>query len=503
MIRRYAGAGEFHRIDCRFPGSSTSGSVLASLRRRLIRLTLSEENPSIIVEKAAQTISQAFGCPCSFVEGDLISEKTSSCTALVVHSDGYRVGALLLGNYGNSLEKYDREELQEIADLVGLCAVQAHQTRTIIELQGESEDMLFHAPDAIFIIALDGIVRMANRRALDFIGIEAKDVEGHPLGDVLGWTMPDPDKMLELARIAEPVEIEINGPMGNRLASLTLTQVGDGGKLDPILCVVRDITKERQAQLALRRGERASLMGETVEYLLHEVNNPLAALLASATHAHKRSKELSRYLEQLVCDRENNGADDSAGPLVEAIKQMNQSLTGICSSGNRIRDTMASLRSIRSDANATGPELIDVSFELGLAISAAEQETRFKSSIFREIGQLPKVKAVPLCLAEAFSALIKNAVHAVQRESEQRVHVRAEVDETELRVVVEDNGPGIPKELRERIFMPFFTTKQIGEALGLGLTMAEDTIRRIGGTISLDQSNMGGARFTVTLPVRA
>ncbi len=70
-----------------------------------------------------------------------------------------------------------------------------------------------------------------------------------------------------------------------------------------------------------------------------------------------------------------------------------------------------------------------------------------------------------------------------------------------MQVFIEDNGPGISKELRERIFMPFFTTKPLGDALGLGLTMAEDTIRRMGGSVDLDQTDLGGARFVVTLPI--
>ncbi len=405
MIHRYASAGELHPIDSRISGKSTNTSVLAALRRRLVRLALCEDDPSMIVERATQTVSRAFGCPCSFIIGDPLTEKASRCMNFAVHSDDCCIGTLLLGDRSGILDRFDGEEIQEIADLVGFCAVQAQQAQTIIELQNESEDMLLHAPDAIFVITLDGNVCMANRRALDFIGMRAQEVEGRPLGDVLGWAMPDAEELLRSVHRAEPFEAEINGPLGNRLVSLTLSHVGDEGEMNPILCVVRDITKERQAQLALRRSERFTLMDETVEYLIHEVNNPLAALLSGAAYAKKRCEEASLCLgqfEENVCDRENAGSNHTVEHLVETVEKMNKSLAGVCTSGGRIRDTMSALQSVRGNAKTTGPELVDVGFELGLAISAAMQEFQGRSPISREIGLLPNVLAMPLYPTAAF-----------------------------------------------------------------------------------------------------
>ncbi len=499
-MRHSAGAGEIEEIDCS-PSTTTHASrqLLARLRRRLLKAILSDEQTDI-VKSATHEISQTLGCPCSFIEGDVVEKAAPGCQMFDVQADNYRIGTMIVADRDDAIERFDAEALQEIADLLGMCAVQVQQSRIIDELQGESEDMLFHAPDAIFVTAMDGTVRIANRRALEYVGLRAEEAEGRGLADVLGWVAPDERVLGDLANQEEPIEVELSSPLGNRFASLTLSVVGEED-LDQLLCVVRDVTKERQAQLALRRSERSTLMGETVEYLLHEVNNPLAALLANVTQATRRSEKLSAGLRDFCSAGKAEYGDDPMRGLVDAANQLGTSLSGIMTAGARIRDTMQDLRSVRGSVSATGPEQVDVGFELGLAIGAAEQEARDTLEISREIGTLPKVKALPLHLAEAFGALLKNAVQAVHGiPAGGEVKVIAQTSEREVHVVIEDNGPGVPKEIRDLIFMPFFTTKPLGHAFGLGLTMADDAVRRAGGTIELNDDFEAGTRFLVKLP---
>ncbi|MDQ3911962.1 MAG: ATP-binding protein, partial [Actinomycetota bacterium] len=120
------------------------------------------------------------------------------------------------------------------------------------------------------------------------------------------------------------------------------------------------------------------------------------------------------------------------------------------------------------------------------------------TTVAREYQEdLPKIWANAGDLNQVWTNLIDNAIDAVGGRG--RIRVRASLDGGMVTVEIVDDGPGVPREIRNRIFEPFFTTKEIGEGTGLGL----DTVRRIvtghGGEITFD-SEPGETRFTVRLP---
>lgn len=98
---------------------------------------------------------------------------------------------------------------------------------------------------------------------------------------------------------------------------------------------------------------------------------------------------------------------------------------------------------------------------------------------------------------EAITNLLRNACQATPGGCVRIGYDRAPDG---VRIIVEDDGPGVPDEIRTRVFEPFFTTKPSGEGSGLGLAVAHGVIEEHGGRITIDASSMGGARFTLILP---
>jgi two-component system NtrC family sensor kinase len=82
-----------------------------------------------------------------------------------------------------------------------------------------------------------------------------------------------------------------------------------------------------------------------------------------------------------------------------------------------------------------------------------------------------------------------------------KVSLATLADETEIRIVISDDGPGVPEGLADRIFDPFFTTRPVGEGTGLGLSIAHTVVTEHGGRITLDDAPGGGAVFTIHLPL--
>jgi signal transduction histidine kinase len=100
-------------------------------------------------------------------------------------------------------------------------------------------------------------------------------------------------------------------------------------------------------------------------------------------------------------------------------------------------------------------------------------------------------------LTQVLVNLLNNARQACPRGG--KVYVRTRLDNGTVHVEVDDEGPGIPEELRERVFEPFFTTKPDGQGTGLGLSVSRQIVERFGGSLNHEPRVPRGSRFTVTL----
>lgn len=453
------------------------------LRRRIVRLLLGDAPPEGLVVAACVEVCNHFGRPCEFVTdpGRPVPPETEAFAV----SDGEAiVGRLFVASSGIGQEK----SWQEIADLVGICSQQELQAGFIDDLETQSAEMLFHAPDAIFVLDGSGRVQMANARALNLVGASDAEVAHRHLSDVGGAPALAHVDFRDAARTGRVLDVELALPRRRRLISASCSFVGSEDDKDAqILCVARDITGERQAQLALRRSERSAILAQTVEYLLHEVNNPLAAVVST----------LSR-LDRGLAQKKREGESADALRLVSFVEP---ALAAVREQTERIRKTFGMLRTVSRTLSATAPESVDVGHELSLAIRSVEHEFQPNISIHRDIADLPKVSAAPMQLAEAFGAVLRNAAQAVDEGKRGGVSVWARVEGRIVAVGVEDTGPGVPEGLREKIFMPFFSTKRDSGALGLGLNMAEDIFKRLGGSLGIEEKSTDGALFVARLPV--
>ena len=118
--------------------------------------------------------------------------------------------------------------------------------------------------------------------------------------------------------------------------------------------------------------------------------------------------------------------------------------------------------------------------------------------VIRHYGELPTLMGYPDELIQLWSNLVQNALQAMGQQGTLTLTARAH--DQAIQITLADTGPGIPRELQERIFQPFFTTKPIGEGSGLGLDIVQKIIEKHEGQITLT-SEPGNTQFTVTLPL--
>ena len=215
-------------------------------------------------------------------------------------------------------------------------------------------------------------------------------------------------------------------------------------------------------------------------------------LLNLGTLAGGLAHELSNPLNALFLQVEMVARDPSSAP--QRVEKLRNSL-------ERMRNI---LEAMRNGARLTGGERrkVDLAREVDLAFTLMEGRLRNKAMVVRAYAEVPPVFCQPTLLGQVVVNLLANAADAVAQKPAPRIALRVRREGSVALVEIEDNGPGVPDELRMKIFEPFFSTK--GDAgNGLGLWISSEIARMHGGALSVQRGTSGGALFRLELPIDA
>ena len=267
----------------------------------------------------------------------------------------------------------------------------------------------------------------------------------------------------------------VNGEL--RRCSLTLTPVVEDDQIDGVLGVVRDVTDERRLTEQLIQQEKLAAIGQLVSGVAHELNNPLASVLA--------------FGQLLLMAPESAPADRAK---LEAITQEARRAAKIVSNLLTFARQHQPERTV-TDLNRVLQDTLELR-QYALRVAGVEVEVKLDSA-------LPPTWADPFQLQQVVLNLIVNAEHALAtRDRDRRLRVISAQTKSGATLIlrVADNGSGISPEILPRIFNPFFTTKPVGEGTGLGLSISDGIIREHGGRITVDSRVGQGTTFTIELP---
>jgi CheY-like chemotaxis protein len=162
------------------------------------------------------------------------------------------------------------------------------------------------------------------------------------------------------------------------------------------------------------------------------------------------------------------------------------------------------VRDLRAFSRPDDGELtsVDVLVALEQAIKLVGNDVRHRARIVREYRDVPPVKASSSRLEQVFVNILINAAQAIGAGSptQHEIRIGAHADDANVIIEICDTGPGIAPELRERIFEPFFSTKEAGVGTGLGLAVCRSLVEQFGGKITAEAAARG-TRMTIQLPV--
>jgi two-component system NtrC family sensor kinase len=240
----------------------------------------------------------------------------------------------------------------------------------------------------------------------------------------------------------------------------------------------------KDTQSKLVQAAKMASLGELVAGIAHEINNPLAFILA---HQGTVERLLADVAGKLPPDA---GLERPIGKCIERVGAMKLGL-------GRIQELVLNLRRFsRLDEGDFQTVNVRDSIETVVALLGHKLGTRI--DVRRRYEAVPDLYCSPALLNQVVMNIIGNAADAIAGTG--AIDIETFSDETTYTIRIGDTGPGIPPELRERIFEPFFTTKPVGAGTGLGLAIAYSVVQAHKGTIAVDASPSGGTSFTITIP---
>ncbi|MEO8333895.1 MAG: PAS domain S-box protein [bacterium] len=338
------------------------------------------------------------------------------------------------------------------------------------------------ASDAIFTVDVDGLFTAVNRSLEQAVGRNREGLVGTPFAELV-----DPRDLSAAEHLlVETIggsrsrgSIRYIGRDGNvRHGSVITSPVLEGSRIVGALGILRDVTDEQRLAEQLLQQEKLVAVGQLVSGVAHELNNPLAAVMAFAQLLLGAPEALADEPRQAVetIHREAKRAAKIVSSLLTFARQQ-PAERAAAQLNDIVSDTLELRRYSLRTAN------VDVTLDLD--------------------PTLPSTWADPFQLQQVVLNLVANAEQALaDRPGERHLVIRTmtEAGGTQIVLSVSDNGPGVPPGQLDRIFNPFYTTKPVGQGTGLGLSISDGIVREHGGRIRVDSPPGEGATFVVELP---
>jgi len=291
-------------------------------------------------------------------------------------------------------------------------------------------------------------------------------------------------------------------------ATVVVARVESGGKFF-IQATVRDQTEERKRRAASAQTDRLASMGLLAASMGHEINNPLAYVLANVDDLAQLLPRLALVSARCSAALRRAVGDAMYDELVGEDFALLE--TGaLQGASDRARDALDGARRITriSKALSTFARVdtsdlckLDLQRAIESAVAMSSNELRPRATLTLDLQPIPLVWASEGKLSQVFLNLLINASHAVAESELRAIAVRTWVEEGCVCVAVEDTGVGIKPENLTRVFEPFFSTKRIGSGSGLGLSICRNIVEEFGGDIRVESQLNQGTRFVVRLPV--
>jgi two-component system NtrC family sensor kinase len=353
---------------------------------------------------------------------------------------------------------------------------------------------------------------------------------GHEAGRLLGLGTHAPEE--DLARFLDAVHPDDRDTLEKalressgfdlefRVGSITLhAQAKAADQDDTLLVIIQDVTRRKgvedeRAQMIARIAEadRLQALGTMAGGIAHEINTPMQYVgdnIVFMKHGMQSLLELGRIARSALADEHDlaevgrmAGALDLEFLQAELPLAAEQALDGTA----RIAKIVQAIREF-SYPSSQMSQTVDMNHLAAMVSTVTRNQWKYVAELHLDLDpNLPRINAVEGEINQVLVNLLVNAAQAIEEQKRPELGSIKIITRNlgkEIELVVADNGPGIPPEIRKQVFDLFFTTKPPGKGTGQGLAITRSIILRHRGEISVTSPPEGGTRFCVRLPVEA
>ncbi len=345
------------------------------------------------------------------------------------------------------------------------------------------------APIAIVELDRGGRIRESNPAFATLLGLQGAAVTGQPLAR---WVVEEDRSLLRETLIAgaenrgQPADLRLHGPR-ELLCTLSVSVIDDGaGRPSGFVCHLLDATEQKALEVQFAQSQKMQAVGQLAGGIAHDFNNLLTAMIGFSDLLLLRHRPGDQSFADIMQIKQNA---NRAANLVRQLLAFSRQQT--------LQPRMLNVTDILAELSHLLRRLIGESIELDMI------HGRDLGQVRADQGQLEQV--IINLAVNARDAMVGGGRLAIRTynaafETPQR-RKGEEVPAGDYVVVeVSDSGCGIPKENLDRIFDPFFSTKEVGEGTGLGLSTVYGIVKQTGGFIFVDSALNEGTTFTIYLP---
>ena len=336
-----------------------------------------------------------------------------------------------------------------------------------------------NSADAIITIGQDNHIQSWNRGAERLFGWMASEAIGKPIGIMIPGKLLQAGELLCLAYGITQVH-EVKNYQTERLnkegrhipVNLTETALLQNDNVIGRSQIIRDISELQTIEHQMRQSDRLATVGQLAAGVAHEIGNPLTSI-SSLVQLLERRMEHPDHIEKLGRIRTNiERITKIVHELVDFTRPQATDLQAL-----QINDVIQSAVGLMSYDNRRQKLKIDLALDQGL----------------------PRIKGSPDKLYQVVVNLLVNAFDAMREKGDTiKITTRNHPNYVEIRV--QDDGPGMDSEVMDKIFEPFYTTKDVGQGTGLGLSVSHGIINSMNGRLTVESIVGEGAIFVIQIP---
>ena len=315
----------------------------------------------------------------------------------------------------------------------------------------------------------------------------------------------------ERKRAEEAIQ-ELNEELEQRVIDRTKELVATNLDLRNVSSQLECAYSELKAtQSRMLQQEKMASIGQLAAGVAHEINNPMGFIISNLNSLKKYMDKVTGFIKIQSESVERLSGNGDVHNILKDINEQRKSLKidyvlgdldnlikESLDGAERVKKIVQELKSF-SRLDESDIKLADINEGLESTINIIWNELKYNTTVKKDYGNIPQTTCNLGQLNQVFMNILVNAAHAIESQGE--ITVRTSSDEDNIYITISDTGTGIPADKLNRIFEPFYTTKEVGKGTGLGLSIAYDIVKKHNGEIRLESEVGKGTTFTIIVPI--